>query len=83
MKYNKYWFKPKRFGYGAYPTSWEGWLVVIIFLFLIISIASYHEKTNYENYLSFILELVVIGVLLAFLSAKKTDGEWKWRWGNK
>lgn len=26
MKFNKYWFKPKRFGYGATPTTWEGFV---------------------------------------------------------
>jgi hypothetical protein len=21
----RYWFKPKRYGYGATPATWEGW----------------------------------------------------------
>jgi hypothetical protein len=21
----RYWFRPKRYGYGATPTTWEGW----------------------------------------------------------
>ena len=23
----KYWFKPKRYGYGATPVTWQGWMV--------------------------------------------------------
>ena len=25
------WFKPKRFGYGVTPATWEGWLVTVLF----------------------------------------------------
>ena len=28
---SKVWFKPKRFGYGATPASWEGWLATALF----------------------------------------------------
>lgn len=27
---NACWFKPKTFGYGAVPVTWEGWLAVAI-----------------------------------------------------
>jgi hypothetical protein len=23
----EYWFKPKRYGYGATPVTWQGWAV--------------------------------------------------------
>ena len=25
----QYWFKPKRYGYGATPVTWEGWAVIL------------------------------------------------------
>ena len=28
---NRYWFKPKVFGYGASPTTWEGWALVVAY----------------------------------------------------
>ena len=31
-----YWFKPKRFGYGATPTNWKGWAVSFAYLLAII-----------------------------------------------
>ncbi|HLC31594.1 MAG TPA: hypothetical protein VJK51_02920 [Candidatus Nanoarchaeia archaeon] len=27
-----YWFKAKRYGWGWYPCSWEGWLVLAVFI---------------------------------------------------
>ena len=25
----KYWFRPKRYGFGATPITWQGWAVTI------------------------------------------------------
>jgi len=25
----EYWFKPKRYGYGATPATWQGWAVTL------------------------------------------------------
>ena len=25
----RFWFKPRRYGYGAAPTTWEGWTVTV------------------------------------------------------
>ncbi|HEY1735544.1 MAG TPA: hypothetical protein VGG12_02760, partial [Methylovirgula sp.] len=31
---SKPWFAPKRYGYGATPSSWEGWAATILFVIL-------------------------------------------------
>lgn len=39
MKYfrtDKIWFKRKRFGWGWYPASWEGWLVTVVYIALVV-----------------------------------------------
>jgi hypothetical protein len=28
---NRYWFKPKTYGYGVTPVSWEGWLSALAY----------------------------------------------------
>ncbi len=80
MKHNKYWFKPKRYGYGAYPISWEGWLLIAVFVILMILngvfILSYNE-------ILFLMAFVFITFLLVYISAKKTKGKWEWRWAGK
>jgi L-asparagine transporter-like permease len=75
---NKYWFKPKRYGYGAMPTSREGWLVTLVFILITLYTASHFESNSFQ----FILILTVLIIILIVVAKKKTDGEWKWRWGN-
>lgn len=81
MKFNKYWFKPKGFGYGASPTTWEGWAVVIIFIIYLLSLS--FLLTQEGNSTKYLL-LVFAGIIAVFLISKnKTDGEWEWNWGGK
>ena len=77
IKFNRYWFKPRRFGLGATPTTWEGWLVVLVF---IIWIAYVSIKITSESNIFMPLMAISI-VLLISISRKKTNGLWKWRWG--
>jgi hypothetical protein len=83
----RYWFKPKRYGYGATPVTWEGWavigaavaIVVVAFLLLL----SDRGATGFANWIAFIAVLVITLAALSMLSARKTDGAWRWRWGNQ
>ncbi len=77
MKSNKYWFKPKIYGYGAYPITWEGWLLVFGFFGLVLLVATYLISMP----MLFFPSMGVLIALLVVISYKKTDGEWKWRWG--
>ena len=31
----EFWFTPKNYGNGFYPSSWQGWLIILIALALI------------------------------------------------
>lgn len=35
------WFAPKTYGYGATPSTWEGWLATAVFIVLVLITASY------------------------------------------
>jgi len=74
----RYWFKPKRFGYGATPATVEGWLVVLGFVGLVVAIMRLVRSNP--------LRLGLIVPLLAgfvILVARKTEGDWRWRWGSR
>ena len=73
------WFKPKRYGYGAYPVTWEGWSLILIFL-ISIFLSTLLIKTSPVTYVALSIFLLLA---LIIISRKKTDGEWKWRWGEK
>jgi len=72
---NKYWFKPKRYGYGAYPSTWEGWLVTLIFVLFV----AYRAYSVHSSRLIF--ELIVYAVIIIYITKIKTEEKWKWRWG--
>ena len=38
---NRYWFGHKRIGWGWGPRSWEGWLTVIIYALLMMTLPYY------------------------------------------
>jgi hypothetical protein len=83
----KYWFKPKTYGYGMVPISWEGWLVVAIFVG-ILYISAYINyivpfSANMTELLSFLLDVVTYTALFIVLFKDKTNGTLEWRWGKK
>jgi hypothetical protein len=84
----EYWFKPKRFGYGATPVTWQGWAsslaVVFVMLgvmrFMIIPMAGGVGHSDWEVILGL---AVVVALIVGFcwFAKAKTEGEWRWRWG--
>lgn len=78
MKLNKYWFKPKRYGYGAYPSTWEGWLTIIIIMILFTY--DIIEYTKIKSNLS-LISAISLMVILVIISYIKTEGDWSWHWG--
>jgi|TARA_B100002003_G_C13913195_1_gene444343 hypothetical protein len=79
---NKYWFKPKSYGYGATPTTWEGWAFTAAFIAVVLWRALKLEEQAPSQ---FALELGLLILILIVVTKQKTDGEWKWRWekGNR
>jgi uncharacterized membrane protein len=90
---NQYWFKPKVFGYGASPTTWEGWLLVVAYCAvvslatLMVLIASEPGKASVGTFWMlwavWLVVVVVATTILAKVSKRRTDGEWRWRWGRR
>lgn len=81
----KYWFKPKRHGYGATPVTWQGWLVTTVFAAMIgiVAVAGMIALKGTGNVMGYVVWfLSVIGGVYWFtqLARARTDGEWAWRW---
>jgi ABC-type sugar transport system permease subunit len=82
----RYWFRPKSFGYGATPVTWEGWLVtlssvVVTGIAIIVAILTeVHEWPDRRIYQ--VICLIVVAVMqfaTILVSRRKTSGEWRWR----
>ena len=77
----EYWFKPKRYGYGATPTSWKGWAAafayIVVLLSLIWAVIAARNGAVSTGVLAIWMAVVVLWALLflRFVRAR-TDGEW-------
>lgn len=77
------WFKAKRYGYGWYPCTWQGWLMIALYFIVVFGnfflIDKYAESA--KDVLSIFLPITVVStiilVILAYLKGEKA----KWRWG--
>ncbi len=83
---SKYWFKPKRVGWGiSSPLSWQGWLSLAVFILLILVFAYvdvlFDNTSTIRTYLRFGLEMAVLSFLFCLIVHDKTEGGMKWRWG--
>ncbi|WP_066726556.1 hypothetical protein [Sphingomonas pituitosa] len=70
-----YWFKPKAFGYGATPVTWQGWLIVAGFVLLVGAITRF----ALPQHPLFLVLLTPVALALVWITRIKTDGDWRWR----
>jgi hypothetical protein len=73
-----YWFRPKRYGIGAVPATWQGWLATIAMVFAAAMIANL-AKHGRPAFLALLVP-VVLGFL--WICWSRTEGGWHWRWGD-
>lgn len=78
-----YWFKRKLYGWGWTPATWQGWLVLIIFLaLLVLNTLRFNPEahTDREVLTEFIPQTVVL-ILVLIVICYKTGEKPKWQWG--
>ena len=84
---NRYWFRPRRYGMGATPSTWEGWtLVVGASALLIGSIVLMEATVGRSDFVAWMAWAVIVAAVLWWLvrvCRYRTDGEWRWRWGEE
>lgn len=87
MKSNKYWFRPKKYGWGYVPISWEGWVLTIAFILIFIGLANVtgiHDKNaSLKNAFYFATGLLVFVFIFHKIAKPLTKGQVKWNWGGK
>lgn len=73
-----YWFKPKAFGYGATPVTWQGWAVMALYVALVLAIVHFAVP----NHIPFLCLLAPVTLALLWVTWVKTEGGMRWRWGS-
>jgi hypothetical protein len=81
----QYWFRPKSYGYGATPITWEGWVVTLAVAAVFGgSIVVMNLLVGPSNVVAWLVWAAVIASLILWFvqfCRRRTDGEWGWRWG--
>lgn len=80
----KYWFKRKRYGYGWKPVTWEGWLSVGLYVFIVVgglwAIRGVSDK-NISTLANTYSIVVLLATVLLIVLGHKYGPKPKWRWG--
>jgi uncharacterized membrane protein YhaH (DUF805 family) len=75
-----YWFPAKRYGWGwGPPITWQGWLVMILWIIVIVVVSPILAPTNWLAFVAFMI--VMVSLLIAICYAKGEPP--RWRWGEK
>lgn len=84
-KPKKLWFRAKTYGWGWTPVTWQGWLVLLVYLFCV----AYYAKDvgsrgapSVENFAFFFVGLGGLSSLLVWICYKKGEKP-HWSWGKK
>jgi hypothetical protein len=74
----RYWFKPKRYGYGATPATWEGWAFTGLIVAIVAVAASLLFKSGHAPGGTMVLVwwafLAIVVALTVVVAKFKTDG---------
>ena len=74
------WFRPKRFGFGATPTNWKGWLFIGLMVALLVAMRLILLP---GNAVAFGGGVVVWIAIVTAVCAAKSKGQWRWHWGER
>ncbi len=80
-----YWFKPRRYGYGATPTSWQGWAAIVAWAIAVplVALALMWAMPNALGIVALVIFVPLAVLCFIAFARKKTDGEWRSSWGDR
>ncbi len=73
----KLWFKAKHYGWGWYPCSWEGWLIILAWIVLFTLTIT---RIDDHEWLKNLIAVLIFTVILLWICYKKGEKP-GWRWG--
>lgn len=79
------WFKAKRYGWGWYPATWQGWLLTgsfIALMMLDVMRIEFVTSNDADAVLLLIPDMIVL-VCALLLICVLTGEKPRWRWGGK
>ncbi|MGH6673516.1 MAG: hypothetical protein ACRECV_16310 [Xanthobacteraceae bacterium] len=80
-----YWFRPKRYGYGATPVTWQGWAFTLGTVAAVVAVSLYlrlNERHDWTLAVLIAFDLLALATLFV-VARRKTAGGFRWRWGDR
>jgi hypothetical protein len=81
-----HWFKQKRYGFGASPSSWQGWALTAAYVAVLLGLSAWlTDGANANESRTLVFLGLPAGVTILFLGIvwRTTEGGWRWRWGDE
>lgn len=79
----KLWFKAKRFGWGWYPVTWQGWGILVMYIFSLFSLGIFSDKqtmSDFDFLVHFFPTVFILTVFLIIICYAHGEKP-KWNWG--
>lgn len=73
MNREKWWFKRRRYGWGWYPVTLQGWSVTLAYMIAVVSLGVWSPP--------WMLPVVAVLTVLLFLICIQKGPAPRWRWG--
>ncbi len=75
---NDYWFTPKLKGYGAVPTTWEGYTLVVLFLAVVLGcvLVMIRRGSKSSTFPPPMIVVYVSTLVFLLICAWNNDGSW-------
>ena len=88
---DRHWFTPKTHGYGATPANWKGWAATFGFMAVTLGLALVPQvrpdllaTSDWPLRLALWLAAIAAAIFgFVQLARAKTNGDWRWRWGDE
>ncbi len=81
----RYWFKAKRFGWGWYPSSWQGFLIIfayVLFLGFVFAYVDEHSRSARDTVYG-VVPWFVLATLVLLVICLKMGERPRWNWGKQ
>ena len=85
MSMNKLWFKRKTYGFGWTPCSWQGWIVIVVYVVLLVlsfRLIDGVQDSSSDTLINFAPRFILLTLVLIFICYKKGEKP-KWQWEEK
>lgn len=80
----KKWFTRKLYGYGWYPSSWQGWGCLLVFIgFNYLNFMNANKQYSWSDFLMNFIPLFFLSLMILIYIAIIKGEKPRWQWGKR